>query len=375
MDLDADDDDDVEQKRANTRWTHDEEILLIDNRWTKIKKSSKEAKPYIDLRSKENKSSSTSKDASKSQHKSFGKSAHVEEPSHTIEHLGVQQDKEFDTVNNDEQPAEKEVTKVDWFKKPERPPTPDLDWSKRQKLTFDLLRPGLVKLHIKIPNMTQEILVGPAFNLLKGTCKSITKLEYHFEECSKATIEHLDWHDPENKPYPYDLKKPLLLIQDHRGLEIIPQDYFINNNLVNYKDSSLKLTIHGSRRIEIKVKYDQHAYIGTSHWGPKRQSFYWYASNMTSSKDVYSRRRIITVTRLKIMKKYDYDHLEETEVRRDDQKLYTFKEGDFKRLLRRKRLMYADELYKFSDGTLNHVRSALHDIAAGIRMKYLPMRK
>ncbi|GJU21247.1 hypothetical protein Tco_1154589 [Tanacetum coccineum] len=32
------------------------------------------------------------------------------------------------------------------------------------------------------------------------------------------------------------------------------------------------------------------------------------------------------------MKKYDYGHLEETKVHRDDQKLYTFKEGDFKRL-------------------------------------------
>nr|GEU60961.1 hypothetical protein [Tanacetum cinerariifolium] len=42
---------------------------------------------------------------------------------------------------------------------------------------------------------------------------------------------------------------------------------------------------------------------------------------------------------------------------------------------RRKRLMRTDELHKFSDGTLNDVRSALYDIAAGIRMKYLPMRK
>ncbi|GKB36595.1 hypothetical protein Tco_0881537 [Tanacetum coccineum] len=37
--------------------------------------------------------------------------------------------------------------------------------------------------------------------------------------------------------------------------------------------------------------------------------------------------------------------------------------------------MRADELLKFSDGTLNDVRSALHDIDAGIRMEYLPMRK
>ncbi|GJY06242.1 hypothetical protein Tco_0373296 [Tanacetum coccineum] len=48
---------------------------------------------------------------------------------------------------------------------------------------------------------------------------------------------------------------------------------------------------------------------------------------MSSSKDVYFRKRIIAVTRLTIMKKYDYGNLEEIEVRREDQQLYTFKEG------------------------------------------------
>nr|GEV65017.1 hypothetical protein [Tanacetum cinerariifolium] len=37
--------------------------------------------------------------------------------------------------------------------------------------------------------------------------------------------------------------------------------------------------------------------------------------------------------------------------------------------------MRAGELHKFSDGMLNDVRSALHDIAAGIRLEYLPMMK
>nr|GFB69304.1 hypothetical protein [Tanacetum cinerariifolium] len=41
---------------------------------------------------------------------------------------------------------------------------------------------------------------------------------------------------------------------------------------------------------------------------------------------------------------------------------------------KRKRLMCTDELYKFNDGTLNDVRTALHDIVAGIRMEYHPMR-
>nr|GEV60991.1 hypothetical protein [Tanacetum cinerariifolium] len=43
---------------------------------------------------------------------------------------------EFNTCNNDEQPADKEVTKADWFKKPERPPTPNSDWNKRQHVDF-----------------------------------------------------------------------------------------------------------------------------------------------------------------------------------------------------------------------------------------------
>ncbi|GKG08463.1 hypothetical protein Tco_0334295, partial [Tanacetum coccineum] len=38
-------------------------------------------------------------------------------------------------------------------------------------------------------------------------------------------------------------------------------------------------------------------------------------------------------------------------------------------------LMRTDELHKFSDGTLNHVRTSLNDIATGIKMEYLPKRK
>ncbi|GJX06869.1 hypothetical protein Tco_0194801 [Tanacetum coccineum] len=64
----------------------------------------------------------------------------------------------------------------------------------------------------------------------------------------------------------------------------------------------------------------------------KRQHFYGFAANTSSSKDVYSKKRIIAVTRLTIMKMYDYGHLEEIEVRREDQKLYKFREGDFPRL-------------------------------------------
>ncbi|GJX62944.1 hypothetical protein Tco_0295844 [Tanacetum coccineum] len=106
------------------------------DRGTKRRKLSKEAESSRDSRSKEKKSSSTSKDASQSQHKHYGKSAHAEEPSHTVDDSGVQKDQEFDMGNNDEQPADTEVSKAYWFKKPKRPPTPDSDWNKRQHVDF-----------------------------------------------------------------------------------------------------------------------------------------------------------------------------------------------------------------------------------------------
>nr|GEX93414.1 hypothetical protein [Tanacetum cinerariifolium] len=90
------------------------------------------------------------------------------------------------------------------------------------------------------------------------------------------------------------------------------------------------------------------------------------------------------ITRLTIMKKYDYGHLEEIEVLRDDQQLYTFKECDFKRLSLQDikdilLLLIQRKLTNLTiderDGTLNDVRTALHDIAVGIRMEYLLMQK
>ncbi|GKB55475.1 hypothetical protein Tco_0906228 [Tanacetum coccineum] len=82
----------------------------------KRRKSSKDAESSRDSQSKEKKSS--------------------KEPSHTVKDSDMQPDQELVTGDNDEQPADKEVTKADWFKKPERPPTPDPDWSKRQHVDF-----------------------------------------------------------------------------------------------------------------------------------------------------------------------------------------------------------------------------------------------
>ncbi|GJZ84281.1 hypothetical protein Tco_0649620 [Tanacetum coccineum] len=170
----------------------------------------------------------------------------------------------------------------------------------------------------------------------------------------------------------------------------------------------------------VKVAYDKYALWGISHWRKQRKIFYGYARGLESSHDVYSTKRILAVTRVEVMKKHGYGYLREIEVRRADNDLYTFKEGDFLRLYLqlgvesyqkkinvtrpetarpnikkrapytpyqdpqgfiyvdnqgRNRLMRSDELYKFSDGTLTRLRTSLDDITKNIRMEYLPQRR
>ncbi|GJT42461.1 hypothetical protein Tco_0951176 [Tanacetum coccineum] len=187
--------------------------------------------------------------------------------------------------------------------------------------------------NLKIDNLTQEILVGPAFNLLKGTCKSFVELEYHFEECYKAVTYQLNWNNPEGHEYPFDLSKPLPLIEAQGG-----------SSSRKYTTSTTKTKAAKYDNIEgiedmfselwspVKVAYEKFPMWGISHWGPKRQEFYGYTSNRESKHDVFSRKRIIAVTHVKVMKWYGYGYLEEIIVQREDQTLHKFKEGDFPRL-------------------------------------------
>nr|GEX68815.1 hypothetical protein [Tanacetum cinerariifolium] len=259
--------------------------------------------------------------------------------------------------------------------------------------------------------LTLKLLAGPTYELMKGSCKSLVELEYQLEEVYKATTDQLDWVNPEGQQYPHNLLKPLPLIPYNRGHRVIPFDHFINNDLEYLRGG-----------------YDKHALWGISHWGRKRQLFYGFAVNRESAHDVYSKRKIIGVIELKIVEWHNYKHLDWITIRRDDDKLYKFEEGDFKRLHiqdiedmcvedlqlgvesyqkklnltkpntyrsdlkckeayitysnprgfiyqnkdKQNRLMQIDELHKFSDGMLTDVPTTLDDRLKGIWMKYLP---
>nr|GEY04929.1 hypothetical protein [Tanacetum cinerariifolium] len=79
---------------------------------------------------------------------------------------------------------------------------------------------------------------------------------------------------------------------------------------------------------------------------------------------------LIGENNVEVMRKHGYGYLRKVEVRRADNKLYTFKEGDFV-----SRTTRTYKLYKFSDGTLTRISSSLDDITKNIHIEYMPKRK
>nr|GEY84778.1 hypothetical protein [Tanacetum cinerariifolium] len=178
-----------------------------------------------------------------------------------------------------------------------------------------------IRNRLNVDTLTPELLAGPTYELMRGSCNSLTKLKYHLEEVYKATTDQLDWVNPEGQQYPHNLLQPLPLIPDNRGRRVIPFDHFINNDLAYLRGGA------SSRKYTTSVTKPKAADYGHIKWIKDLEPL-----NRESALDVYSKRRIIAVTELKIVEWHDYKHLDWISVRRDDDKIYKFKEGDLKRL-------------------------------------------
>ncbi|GJS63902.1 hypothetical protein Tco_0678466 [Tanacetum coccineum] len=192
-----------------------------------------------------------------------------------------------DLVRDDYQPQDTSEPKTyktpnqDWFKQPPRHPTPNPEWNKHQvvldqpeqpwfnqmvsatndPLTFnDLMATPIdfskyVLNRLKIENLTQDLLLGPAYNLLKGTCTSSIELEYNFQECFNTLTNKLDWNNLAGDRYPFNLSKPLPL-QGLPGHLTVVVDYFFNNHLEYLRTSDPKKTYTTSIMKTKAVRYE-----------------------------------------------------------------------------------------------------------------------
>nr|GEY17016.1 hypothetical protein [Tanacetum cinerariifolium] len=112
---------------------------------------------------------------------------------------------------------------------------------RRQYLRLEILKCHRILEKTRINDLTRYILVVPAYKLLKGTFGSFIELEYNMEESYKALMDQLDWNNSEGDRYPFDLSKPLPLIQS-RNRQIISVDYFYNNDLACLQGGSTDRT-------------------------------------------------------------------------------------------------------------------------------------
>nr|GEV09401.1 hypothetical protein [Tanacetum cinerariifolium] len=217
---------------------------------------------------------------SRSRQASASESALAEEPVQTTSPMEEPSHPEFDT-GADDQP----IVQSSQHPECELANQADTRSSFNELMDTPLDFSNFLMNRLRVDTLTPELLAGPTYELMKGSCKSLIELEYHLEELYKATRRST--------------------IED-----LVPKTMWIHE----------------------PIDYDKHALWGVSHWGRKRHQFYGFTVNQEFARDVYSKRRISAVTELKIVEWHSYKHLDWIIVRRDDDKLYKFKEGDFKRL-------------------------------------------
>nr|GFA26107.1 hypothetical protein [Tanacetum cinerariifolium]GFA26122.1 hypothetical protein [Tanacetum cinerariifolium] len=145
----------------------------------------------------------------------------MEEPPHPVFEIGA-----------DDQPIVQTSQHPEWFSQPRRQPLPDRAWNTTlpatqgddQSWISDLARQtnacssfnelldtpidfsNFIMHRLNVDTLTPDLLAGPTYNLMRGSCTSLSELEYHLEE-------------------------PLPLIPDNRGRRVIPFEHFINNDL------------------------------------------------------------------------------------------------------------------------------------------------
>ncbi|GJY12724.1 retrovirus-related pol polyprotein from transposon TNT 1-94 [Tanacetum coccineum] len=264
----------------------------------KKRKTRKNAKPSRGSKSKESKSSISK--GSKSQPKSSSKSAQAEEPVFETADTEMPLNQGEDLDNTDDQPNVEAASKDDWFKKPERPLTLDSDWNtiktldfrppqtwvskiakeRKPPLTFDELMSDPIDFsayvlnNLKIENLTQEHLVGPAFNLLKGTCGSRVELGYHFEEYELSFLSGWKTFNWELKATRRSLISTGLRLSEHQSdtkvftmmMEILPEP--TSNKLCGRFYTSAGNPV---KEVLLKLNLPNHRILKDRHGGTRFQ--------------------------------------------------------------------------------------------------------
>ncbi|GKD57826.1 hypothetical protein Tco_1291213 [Tanacetum coccineum] len=319
----------------------DKEPSAGSNQGSKRRRARKEPESISAPNEKTSKTSGKSYEGSKSQQKTAGESAQTEEPMHTTKDLEEPVYQEFKIGVTKDQPNKETSQFPVWFQRPTKLPSLYRYCNKTLPNAHGPVQPWItfVMNRLKVDTLTPELLTGPTFELMKGSCKSLVELEYLFEEVYMATTDQLNWNNLKGQQYPHDLRKPLTLIPNSQGRHVIPFYHFINNDLEYLSGGNLLKMSTPNTESLLCVEDLQ---LGVKSYQKKL--------NLTKP-NTY----ILDLKRREAYTAYS------------NPRGFIYQNKD-----KKNRLMRIDELYKFSDGTLNDVRTALNDRLKGIRMEYLP---
>nr|GEU80047.1 reverse transcriptase domain-containing protein [Tanacetum cinerariifolium] len=194
---------------------------------SKRRRAGKELELTSAPKEKTSKTTGRSTEGSKSHHNSTSESAQAEEPMHTTKDLEEPAHQDFDIGATKDQPI-KEVSQH-----PDcnlaRKDDSHTSFNELMDTPFDFS--AFVMNRLKVDTLTPKLLASLTYELMKGSCKSLVKLEFFLEEVYNATTNQLDWNNSKGQHYPHDMRKPLPLIPTSWGRRVIPFDHFINNDL------------------------------------------------------------------------------------------------------------------------------------------------
>nr|GEX64605.1 hypothetical protein [Tanacetum cinerariifolium] len=219
------------------------------------------------------------------------------------------------------------------------------------------------------------------------------KLEYNFQECLNALTDKLNWNNPEGDHYLFNMSKPLPLQGRPCHLTVVA-DYFFNNDLEFLKTFNpekmytTSITKTKAARYEIKgikdmlYKFKEGDFMDLHLNGfedmlllvVQHKLFHLNESDIFDfimALRMFTRSLVIKkcVEDLQLgvenyKKKLNITTPQKTFLEIEFKELYTpsYKppEAIYEDLNKQKRVMRADELYKFSDGTLKKVQDDLH---------------
>nr|GFC55450.1 hypothetical protein [Tanacetum cinerariifolium] len=172
------------------------------------------------------------------------------------------------------------------------------------------------------------------------------EIEYHLEEVYKATMDQLDWVNPEGQQYLHNLLQLLPLIPDNRGRRVIPFAHFINNDLEYLRGGA------SSRKYTTSVTKTKAADYSNLKMFTRSIFIQRRVEDLQLGGESYQKRLNLTKP----------DTYRSDLKRREAYTAYSNPRGFiYQNKDKKNRFMQIDELHKFSDGTLNDVRNALDD--------------